>query len=160
MTVMYVATIFAQKELKIPEDGLIITLLLIQLVAIPGAYLFSILSSKFGNSKTLKVIIFIWVGITIMAYFTANAMQFYVLASVVGLVMGGVQSLSRSTFAKLLPENTPDTASYFGVYDIVEKSAIMFRNISFWYNKPTYWKYEKLRFIFRYFICNWLFSIA
>ncbi len=124
MTVIYVATIFADKELHIEKQGLIITLLLIQLIAIPGSYLASWLSSKFGNTKALLIFIFIWSFMPLAAYFTTTQNEFYVIASVVGLVMGGIQSLSRSTFAKLLPDNTHDTASYFGFYDIIEKIAI------------------------------------
>ena len=122
-TVIYVATLFADKELAIPKQGLIITLLLIQLVAIPGSFLASKLSAKFGNTRALRIEIFLWALVPLAAYFTTTAEQFYVIAALVGLIMGGIQSLSRSTFAKLIPEDTPRTASYFGFYDIVEKLA-------------------------------------
>jgi MFS transporter, UMF1 family len=131
MTVIYVATIFADKELHIEKSGLIITLLLIQLIAIPGSYLASWLSSKFGNTKALLIFIFIWSFMPLAAYFTTTQNEFYVIAAVVGLVMGGIQSLSRSTFAKLLPDNTTDTASYFGFYDIIEKIAITLGTLIF-----------------------------
>lgn len=131
MTVIYVATIFADKELHIEKQGLIITLLLIQLIAIPGSYLASWLSSKFGNTKGLLVFIFIWSFMPLAAYFTTTQNEFYVIAAIVGLVMGGIQSLSRSTFAKLIPDNTTDTASYFGFYDIVEKVAITLGTLIF-----------------------------
>ncbi|WP_337044270.1 MFS transporter [Emticicia sp. 17c] len=124
MTVIYVATIFADKELHIEKQGLIITLLLIQLIAIPGSFLASWLSSKLGNTKALLIEVLIWAFIPLAAYFTTTDKEFYIIAAVVGLVMGGIQSLSRSTYAKLIPENTEDTASYFGFYDIVEKIAI------------------------------------
>lgn len=123
MTVIYVATLFADKELAIPKQGLIITLLLIQLVAIPGSFLASKLSARYGNTRALRIEIFLWALVPLAAYFTTTAEQFYVIAAVVGLIMGGIQSLSRSTFAKLIPEDTPHTASYFGFYDIVEKLA-------------------------------------
>ena len=123
MTVIYVATIFADKELSIPRDGLITTLLLIQLVAIPGSYLASFMSSKFGNTIALRVEIFVWFLVPLGAYFTTTANQFYIIACMVGLVMGGIQSLSRSTFAKLIPENTEKTAAYFAFYDVTEKIA-------------------------------------
>jgi MFS transporter, UMF1 family len=123
MTVIYVATIFAKEELNIPQTGLIITLLLIQIVAIPGSYLASILSEKFGNTIALRIEIFVWMLVPIFAYFTTKDTQFYVIAGLVGLVMGGVQSLSRSTYAKLLPDNSEDNAKYFGMYDILEKMA-------------------------------------
>lgn len=131
MTVIYVATIFADKELHIEKSGLIVTLLLIQLIAIPGSYLASWLSSKFGNTKALLIFIFIWSFMPLAAYFTTTQSEFYAIAAVVGLVMGGIQSLSRSTFAKLLPDDTTDTASYFGFYDIVEKMAITLGTLIF-----------------------------
>jgi len=124
MTVIYVATLFAENELKIPRDGLIATLLVIQLVAIPGSYLASYLSRKFGNSVALRIQVFIWFLVPLGAYFTTTANQFYVIAGMVGLVMGGIQSLSRSTFAKLIPEDIKHTASYFSLYDILEKASI------------------------------------
>lgn len=123
-TVIYVATIFAKDELKIPQDGLIITLLLIQLVAIPGSYLAAFLSSKFGNTTGLIIFVALWTIAPIAAYFTYTPTPFYYIAAMVGLVMGGIQSLSRSTFTKLIPENIKDTASYFGIYDMTEKIAI------------------------------------
>jgi MFS transporter, UMF1 family len=131
MTVIYVATIFADKELHIEKQGLIITLLLIQLIAIPGSYLASYLSSKFGNTKALMCFIFVWGLTPLAAYNTTNQYQFYAMAAVVGLVMGGIQSLSRSTYAKLIPDKTEDTASYFGFYDIIEKIAITLGTLSF-----------------------------
>jgi MFS transporter, UMF1 family len=131
MTVIYVAALFADKELKIPKEGLITTILLIQLVAIPGSFLASKLSKWFGNSVALRIEIFVWTLVPIAAYFTYSAEQFYVVAAVVGLVMGGIQSLSRSTYAKLIPENSHDTASYFSFYDITEKLAISLGTFGF-----------------------------
>jgi MFS transporter, UMF1 family len=124
MTVIYVATLFADQELKIPRDGLIATLLVIQLVAIPGSYLASFLSKKFGNSIALRIEVLIWFFVPLGAYFTTNAYQFYVIAGFVGMVMGGVQSLSRSTFAKLIPENASHTNAYFSLFDILEKTSV------------------------------------
>jgi len=125
MTVIYIAAIFAQEELKIPKDGLIITILLIQLVAIPGSYLASYLSKKFGNTIALRIEIFIWALVPLAAYFTTRAEEFYVIACVVGLVMGGIQALSRSTYAKLIPDDAEQTSAYFGFYDVTEKIAIV-----------------------------------
>lgn len=123
-TVMYVATIFGSDELKLPGQSLIITILLIQLVAIPGAYSFSRLSEKLGNTYALMIAVVIWIGICTCAYFVTTESQFFALAGVVGLVMGGIQSLSRSTYSKLIPATT-DTASYFSFYDVTEKSSIV-----------------------------------
>ena len=124
-TVMYVATIFGSDELKLPGQSLIITILLIQLVAIPGAYGFSRLSERIGNTYALMVAVVIWIGICAGAYFVQTESQFFGLAAVVGLVMGGIQSLSRSTYAKLIPATTTDTASYFSFYDVTEKMSIV-----------------------------------
>lgn len=124
-TVMLVATGFAAKELQLKDTQLIATILIIQLVAIGGAALMSKLSSRYGNIKVLIGVVFIWIGVCVGAYFTKNAMQFYMLAIVVGLVMGGIQSLSRSTYSKFLPENITDTAAYFSFYDVTEKLAIV-----------------------------------
>ena len=124
-TVMYVATIFGSDELKMNGQNLIILVLLLQLVAIPGAYGFSRLSERIGNTYALMVAVVIWIGICIGAYLVQTQPQFFALASVVGLVMGGIQSLSRSTYSKLIPATT-DTASYFSFYDITEKLSIVF----------------------------------
>lgn len=123
-TVMLVATLFGSKELHLESSQLIITILLIQFVAIAGSYLFSSLSGKKGNIYTLKVAVIIWVLICITAYFINSALHFYILAASVGLVMGGIQSLSRSTYSKMLPE-TEDHASYFSFFDVTEKLCIV-----------------------------------
>ncbi|GAB3790048.1 MFS transporter [Spirosoma horti] len=124
-TVMYVATIFGSDELKLPGQSLIITILLIQLVAIPGAYGFSRLSERLGNTYGLMTAVLIWIAVCAGAYYVQTQSQFFVLAAVVGLVMGGIQSLSRSTYSKLIPATT-DTASYFSFYDVTEKTSIVF----------------------------------
>ena len=124
-TVMYVAALFGSVELKMIGDHLIILILLLQLVAIPGAYGFSWLSGRVGNVYALMVSIGIWIGICAGAYVVQTETQFFMLASVVGLVMGGIQSLSRSTYAKLIPANTADAASYFSFYDVMDKGSIV-----------------------------------
>jgi UMF1 family MFS transporter len=124
-TVMYVATIFGATELKLPSQSLIITVLLIQLVGIVGSYFFAWLSGRIGNIYALMIGVAVWIGICAGAYYTTEAKEFYVLACTVGMVMGGLQSLSRATYAKLIPENTPDSASYFSFYDVTEKLAIV-----------------------------------
>ncbi|QJD97576.1 MFS transporter [Mucilaginibacter robiniae] len=124
-TIMLVAANFGAKELKLPDASLIGVVLIIQLVAIGGAYLMSKLSDRYGNVKVLIGVVIIWIGVCVAAYFTANATQFYILAVVVGMVMGGIQSLSRSTYSKYLPQNITDTASYFSFYDVTEKLAIV-----------------------------------
>ncbi|MBS1778537.1 MAG: MFS transporter [Bacteroidetes bacterium] len=131
-TVMVAATIFGDKVLKLSTPQLITTILIIQLVAIAGAYIMSKLSEKFGNLTVLIWVVFIWVGVCIGAYYTTTAMQFYIIATVVGLIMGGIQSLSRSTYSKLMPE-TRDTTSFFSFYDVTEKIALVIGIFSFGY---------------------------
>ncbi|TAG18232.1 MAG: MFS transporter [Cytophagia bacterium] len=130
-TVMYIGTIFGSNELHLPDNALIMTILILQIVAILGAYLFAVLSGKMGNTNTISIAILIWMGICLGAYFVQTESQFYVLAAGIGFVMGGVQSLSRSTYAKLLPENTPDTASYFSFYDFCDKMSTFLGTVIF-----------------------------
>jgi len=129
-TVMLVAIDFGIKELKLADDKLIITAVLIQLVAIAGAIGMSRLSEKLGNIKVLLLTVLLWIGVCITGYFITTEYHFYILAALVGLVMGGIQSLSRSTYAKLMPE-TKDTASFFSFYDVTEKIAIVIGLFSF-----------------------------
>jgi MFS transporter, UMF1 family len=130
-TVMYLGALFGGEELKLPTDALIITILLIQLVAILGAYMFAKISEKIGNTRSLFWIVVIWILVCICAYFVYTKNQFYGLATGIGFVMGGVQSLSRSTYAKLLPENTPDTASYFSFYDVCDRISTVIGTLMF-----------------------------
>jgi len=123
-TVMLVAIDFGIKELQLPNDRLIITAVLIQLVAIAGAIGMSRLSEKFGNLRILIATVLLWVLVCIIGYFVTTETQFYILAGLVGLVMGGIQSLSRSTYSKLMPE-TNDTTSFFSFYDVTEKLSIV-----------------------------------
>ena len=123
-TVMLVAIDFGIKELKLPDQQLIITAVIIQIVAIIGALGMSKLSSRFGNFNILIFTVLLWIGVCIAGYFITTETHFYIIASVVGLVMGGIQSLSRSTYSKLMPE-TKDTASFFSFYDVTEKLAIV-----------------------------------
>ncbi len=129
-TVMLAATNFGSKVLHLPSTNLIITVVLIQLVAIAGAYLMAGLSRKYGNLRVLIGVVFFWIGICVAGYYMETAMHFYFLAVAVGLVMGGIQSLSRSTYAKLMPA-TEDTASFFSFYDVAEKVAIVIGLITF-----------------------------
>ena len=137
-TVMLAATLFGSKVLNLPDTNLIITIVIIQLVAIAGAVLMARLSLRFGNITVLMGTVFFWILICLAAYSVAGIAErginaenyFYGLAIAVGLVMGGIQSLSRSTYSKLMPETT-DTASFFSFYDTTEKIAIVIGMISF-----------------------------
>jgi MFS transporter, UMF1 family len=130
-TVMLVANHFGSDEIKMESGQLITTILIIQFVAMAGAYLFSFLSRKFGNIPTLIMATIIWILICICTYFFVfTPAHFYVVAGFVGLVMGGIQSLSRSTYSKLLPQ-TKDHTSYFSFYDVCEKLSIVFGMLTF-----------------------------
>lgn len=128
-TVMLVATYFGAEEIAWETDsqkttGLIISILVIQIVAVLGAFLTSRASGKFGNLKVLLFLNAFWAALCVFAYFVETPNEFYGIAGFVGLVMGGIQSLARSTYSKFLPETT-DTASYFSFYDVTEKVAIV-----------------------------------
>ena len=131
-TIMLAATLYGKSELNIPTTNLIIAILIIQLVAIPGAHLMAKLASKWGNFNTIMVAILIWIGGCIIGYYLPRngLIPFYGLSIIVGFVMGGIQSVSRSTYSKLMPE-THDTTSYFSFYDVTEKVAIVIGMFSF-----------------------------
>lgn len=131
-TVMLAATLYGKSELNIPTTNLIIAILIIQLVAIPGALLMGKMASSFGNFKTLMIAVTVWILICIIGYYVPRngVTEFYCLATLVGFVMGGIQSVSRSTYAKLMPP-THDTASFFSFYDVTEKIAIVIGMFSF-----------------------------
>lgn len=128
-TIMLMAVYFGTKEVQWPQEddarsGLIISVLLIQLIAIPGAYGLSALSGRIGNINALITVVMLWIIICVLALWVYLPWQFYLIAAGVGLVMGGIQSLSRSTYAKFLPP-TKDTSSYFSFYDVAEKVGIV-----------------------------------
>ena len=134
-TIMLVAVYFGEEEIAWGNDGekttgLIVSILVIQLVAVLGAFLTSKASSIFGNIKTLIGVNFIWMCLCFYAYFMKTPFQFYIAASIVGLVMGGIQSLARSTYSKFLPE-TEDTTSYFSFFDVAEKIGIVIGMVIF-----------------------------
>jgi UMF1 family MFS transporter len=136
-TIMLVATYFGIEELEWGDTdattGLIVSILLIQLVAVVGAIITSRSSARFGNIKTLMGLNVIWIAICVYAYTITSPVQFYATAAFVGLVMGGIQSLSRSTYSKLIPEGAIDTASYFSFYDVSEKIGIVIGMFSYGY---------------------------
>ena len=133
-TVMLAATLYGKSELQIPTTNLIIAILIIQFIAIPGAFTISKISEKIGNFKTLIICVCIWILLCIGGYSLpkGGTNEFYVLALCVGFVMGGIQSLSRSTYSKLMPE-TKDTTSFFSFFDVTEKIAIVIGMFSFAY---------------------------
>ncbi len=131
-TVMLAATLYGKSELGIPTENLIIAILIIQVIAIAGAWAIAKLSARIGNLPAICVCVAVWIGICVAGYLlpARNPMAFYALAAVVGFVMGGIQSLSRSTWAKLMPP-TGATASYFSFFDVTEKIGIVIGMASF-----------------------------
>ena len=130
-TIMLAAAGFGEKTLKLGTSKLIATILIIQIVAIGGAMLMSYFARKIGNIPILIVVVLIWIAACICGYYVSNQYQFYALAALVGLIMGGIQSLSRSTYSKYIPEDSPDTTSFFSFYDVTEKLAIVIGLFSF-----------------------------
>jgi len=135
-TVMVMAVLFARKEITWPDEqtktsSLIISILLIQFLGIAGSFVFSWLARKTDSIKALSVAILIWIFICAFTYFVVTLpIHFYIVAALVGFVMGGIQALSRSTYSKLLPE-TEDHASYFSFYDVMEKMGMILGTMSF-----------------------------
>lgn len=135
-TIMLMATYFGTKEINWPDAdtaqmGLIISVLLIQIIAIPGAIGLSRISDKYGNRMALSLVLSLWIVICLSAFMVTEPIHFYVIAGFVGLVMGGIQSLSRSTYSKLIPVGTKDTSSFFSFYDISEKLGIVIGMLSY-----------------------------
>ena len=127
-TVILVATYFGESEVNWSDEektsGLIISILIIQLIAVLGSILAAFFSKKIGNLNTLIFFNLLWSGLCIYGYFVYEPIQFYVAAAFVGFAMGGIQSLSRSTFSKFLPKTT-NTTSFFSFYDIAQKLSIV-----------------------------------
>ena len=137
-TIMIIAAYFGEKEVQWGSDskrttGLIISILVIQLVAVFGAWITSKLVEKFGNIKVLMLLNFLWILICTYAYFVVTPNDFYIAAFFVGLVMGGIQSLSRSTYSKFIPSDTKDTTSFFSFYDVAEKVGIVIGMLTYGY---------------------------
>lgn len=138
-TIFLMATLFGSNEINLDSSKLIISILSIQLIAIVGAKLYSSLSKKIGNKYVLIICICIWIGICMAGFFLDKSdpnieYYFYIVAGLVGLVMGGIQSISRSTYSKMLPEKSQDTTTtYFSFYDVLEKCAIVVGSFTYGY---------------------------
>jgi len=130
-TVMLLAPLFGSKEIGMESFEMIIVVLILQILAIIGAYFMAWMSKKRGNGFAISVALVIWVFICVGGYLTRDKITFYGLAAILGFVMGGIQSMARSTYSKLIPVETKDTASYFSFYDITEKLAIVIGTLSY-----------------------------
>ena len=147
-TIFLMATLFGKSEINLEQDRLILTLLEIQIEAIIGAVLFSKLSRRIGNKNVISIAIILWIVACLSAYFLNKEnpnveYQFYAVAAIIGLVMGGLQAMSRSTYSKLLPENSMDNTTYFSFYDVLEKIAIIIGTFIF---ATMIDKYHNMRF--------------
>lgn len=129
--ILFLASSFADKEMQMEKSKLIILVLILQIVAIGGAYLSSRLSELRGNKTSLFVMLVIWTLICLLGYSVNTETEVFVLGGAIGLVMGGIQALSRSTYAKFLPENTRETISYFSFYDVMDKVSTVFGTLVF-----------------------------
>jgi len=130
-TIMYLATLFGTDVLKLESSKLIMTILIIQLVGSVGAWLFAKVSFNRGNRYSLISMLIIWCGVCVGAYLITTEYEFYGLAAIVGMIMGGIQSLSRATYSKLMPDNTTDNASYFSFYDVTYNLSIVMGTFSY-----------------------------
>ena len=160
-TVMLMAVFFGIEEILWESEsemqtGLIVSILIIQFIAVAGAYLMAFLSNKIGNIKTLGVVVLLWSLICVVAYqFVYTPIQFYIIAAIIGFVMGGIQSLSRSTYSKMLPE-TQDHASYFSFYDVLEKIGIVIGTFSFGLIRGMFSIRESILMLIVFFILGFL----
>ncbi len=151
-TVIYMAALFGTEELHLAPQQLIMTVLLIQLIAIAGSQFFAYLSKILGNIKTLLMGIVIWIVICIAAYFIQTAFQYYIIACCVGFIMGGMQALSRATYSLYIPQ-TDDNASFFSFYSITDKISIILGLLSYgWVNQLTHNMRTSILFLISYFI--------
>ena len=123
-TVMFMASSFGEKEVGMTITALIITVLLLEYLGIGGAFLFARISKAIGNIKTLMVLVSIWILICLGSYFIQTSTHFFIAAFFIGMVMGGIQSMARSTFGKMIPK-TGNNAGFFSFYDVCEKTAMM-----------------------------------
>ena len=161
-TIMIIAAYFGEKEVQWGSDskrtiGLIVSILLIQLVAVLGAWLTSKLVAHYGNIFVLIVLNFSWILICTYAYFVVTPNDFYIAAVFVGLVMGGIQSLSRSTYSKFIPEDSKDTTSFFSFYDVAEKIGIVIGMFTYGYIADVTGKIQNaILFLILFFIMGLL----
>ncbi|HUR37379.1 MAG TPA: MFS transporter, partial [Terriglobales bacterium] len=118
-TVINMATTYGTIELKLPASAMMLTLLIIQFVAFPGSLLFSWLAGKIGTRRSIIVALLIWCGVVVYAYFMTSTWQFFALGMIVGLAMGGSQSLSRSYYGSMIPAEA--SAEFFGFYTVFSK---------------------------------------
>ena len=131
LTVIGLASTFAIDQLGFEADELILLILLLQILGIVGAILFAKISEWKGNKLSIIMMLFIWMAACVAVYYVHEKSHFYIIAGLVGLVLGGIQSLSSSTYSKLIPKDADNTASYFSFFDVTEKVAMVMGSLSF-----------------------------
>jgi UMF1 family MFS transporter len=131
LTTMFMAVTYGEKEIGLKENVLIPTILVVQLVGMLGAWMFARFSEKIGNLRALMMTVVLWALICVGVFMAADAVGFLIAAFFIGLVMGGSQSLARSTYSKMLPDDTTDHTSFFSFYDVMEKLATVAGTFSF-----------------------------
>jgi UMF1 family MFS transporter len=130
-TVILLAPLFGESVIGLPGEKLIVTVLILQLVAIAGSQLFALIAARRGSKLALAIMLCIWALLCVAAYLLQSEVQFFIMAGFLGLVLGGTQAISRSTYSKLIPPNAHNTASYFSLYDVTEKFAIVLGTLSY-----------------------------
>jgi MFS transporter, UMF1 family len=130
-TVILLAPLFGESVIGLPSEKLILTVLILQIVAVGGSFLFAYVSSRFGNKLSLAIMLIIWMAICVGAFYLTSETEFFIMAAFVGLVLGGTQAISRSTYSKLIPQGSKDTASFFSLYDVSEKIAIVIGTLAY-----------------------------
>ncbi len=118
-TVTSMATIYGKEELGLGTPHLMVTLLLVQVVAIGGALIFSLIANRIGARRSVMVSLVLWSGVVIYGYFIQTATEFFILGMVVGIVLGGTQALSRSFYGAMIPEQA--SAEFYGFYSVFSK---------------------------------------
>jgi len=157
-TIMLIANLFGSDTLHLAAGDLILTILIIQFVAVGGAYMFSLIAKKQGDVTMLKWAVVVWICICVGAYFTYTLLQFWILAFFVGLVMGGIQALSRSTYSKLLPADTQDHASFFSFYDVCENiGSVLGLFLYGWVYDFTHDMRNSIAFLLSFFVLGFIF---
>ena len=121
-TVTSMATIYGTEELGLSTTELMVTLLLVQVVAIGGALIFSRLANRIGARRSVMFALVLWSGVVTYGYFIHTATEFFILGMVVGVVLGGTQALSRSFYGAMIPEQA--SAEFYGFYSVFSKFSV------------------------------------
>ena len=120
-TIIRMATSYGS-DIGLSAQSMIGALLLTQFIGFPATLVFGRYSDKFGHKQALSFAIIIYIGVVIFSSQMDSALEFFIMASIIGLVQGGVQAISRSYFSSLIPSNK--AAEFFGFYNFIGKSSV------------------------------------